>query len=52
MFIADPGSGFFSIPDPGVIKATDTGFLKTEKNTYDEDEAMLNNVHYDQKKKM
>jgi hypothetical protein len=34
----------FSIPVPGVIKATDTGFLKTEKNTYDEDEAMLHNV--------
>jgi hypothetical protein len=51
MFIADPRSGFFSIPDPGDIKAPDTGSLKTE-NTYGEDEAVLNNVHYDQKKKM
>jgi hypothetical protein len=25
MFIPDPGSGFFSIPDPGAKKATDSG---------------------------
>jgi hypothetical protein len=25
MFIPDPGSGYFSIPDPGVIKAPDLG---------------------------
>jgi hypothetical protein len=25
MFIPDPGSGFFSIPDPGVKKAPDSG---------------------------
>jgi hypothetical protein len=25
MFVPDPGSGFFSIPDPEVKKAPDTG---------------------------
>jgi hypothetical protein len=33
MFVPDPGSGFFSIPDPGVKKAQDTGSASQEKYT-------------------
>jgi hypothetical protein len=29
MLIPDPGSGFFSIPDPGVKKTPDPGVKKT-----------------------
>jgi hypothetical protein len=32
MFIADPGSGFFSIPDPGVKEAPDPGSGSATKN--------------------
>jgi hypothetical protein len=34
MFIPDPGTRFFSIPDPGVKKAQDTGYAKLGTMTF------------------